>query len=47
MSLFIQRWSIAFWMPYLFLRTLPEVGKRLQISGKEPHDELVVRPSGE
>jgi hypothetical protein len=48
MSLFIQRWSVAFWMPHLVLRALPEVGKRLQIfREREPHEELIVRPSGE
>jgi hypothetical protein len=47
MSLFIQRQSVAFWMPYLLFRT-PEVGKRREIfREREPHDELIVRPSGE
>jgi hypothetical protein len=35
MSLFIQRWSVAFWMLHLLCRTLPEGGKRRQISAKE------------
>jgi len=35
-------------MPHVLLRTLPEVGKRRQIfREKRPHDELIVRLSGE
>jgi hypothetical protein len=36
LSLFIQRYSVAFWMPHVPLRTLPEVGERREIfPGKE------------
>ena len=35
-------------MPHVLLPTLPEIGKRREIfPGKEPHNELIVRPSGE
>jgi hypothetical protein len=48
LSLFIQRSSVAFWMPHVACQTLPEVGKRREIfREREPHDELIVRPSGE
>jgi hypothetical protein len=48
MSLFIQRWRLAFWMPHVLWRTLPEVGKGRQIfREREAHEELIVRPSGE
>jgi hypothetical protein len=44
LSLFIQRGSVAFWMPHVLLRTLPEVGKRRRVFWeREPHDELIVR----
>jgi hypothetical protein len=35
MSVFIQRGSVAFWMPHGLWRTLAEAGKHGQISGKE------------
>jgi hypothetical protein len=35
-------------MPHVFLLRLPEVGKRRKFSPeREPHEELIVRPSGE
>ena len=35
-------------MPHVLWRTLPEVGKGRQIfREREPHNELIVRPSGE
>jgi hypothetical protein len=35
-------------MPHVPLRTLPKVGKRREAFGeREPHDELILRLSGE